>query len=818
MSRRVSRAFMIWVVFVGGASAQDPPSPSATIELLLPRGATATVDGKPVEYPRAMSVTDFKKDEIRRIKIAVTFAGGTVDERLVDVAAGQRLRVAIPEPGPERAFVIGAQPLVPINAAAVSPVGTFIALGTEARTVVLWDTATGRPIRTLAGHQKPVLCVAFSPDGKTLLSGSADTTVMRWDVETGKPLRTYKGHTGAVVSVAFGPDGKRFLTGSPEGVAIHWDAETGEQVHKLKGRNILAVAYSPDGNRLGTASADGTATLWDAATGKQTFVLRGHREDVNCLSFSPDSRRAVTGSSDDTGAVWDVATGTRITRTARHTVNIHSATFTPDGRRVITGEREELVIMSDAANGTPVRTFVGHGAEIQSIVPSPDGKTMLTASRDGTARIWDLTTGRELMTLTTDGTGKAWAAVSPEGLFDGSEGGRKSLGYRFPKGGVAEVDQYFARGFRPGLLAEVWRGDRPLPTQPLGRNQSPLAKIVAPKRRISTDPTVTLTAEITDWGSGVGAIVVENNGIRLAVPTKSEPGTAANMTRVSFTVPLLTGANRIGVRASDRDGSRESAAAEIELTHPKGPGQRGRFYVVAVGIGEGTEKGGASPSSKKDALALTERLRDRAGNLFDRVDFIPVFDRDATRATIEDTVRDVSELSRPHDTILILLCGRGALKGDQLYLAPHELLPGNDNNEALRNHGNLLDDIAAAMGRARALNRMLVIDAPVPPGDLDGRSEFGLRGTVERWGRTNGLHILANITPSTRPGEPPITGEPVLIRSLRDAASGNAMDVTDWFHSSAERAISSMKKVASTDLGVLVSTRMKGFPIRNVSP
>ena len=231
------------------------------------------------------------------------FADGTADERLVDVsrrpaASGRR---APPGAGEGRRSS-AIQPLVPINSAAVSRDGRYIAVGLDDRAVVLWDTAAGRPVRTLAGHQKPVLSVAFSPDGKHLLSGSADATAILWDVETGEPVRTYKGHTGPVVSVAFSPDGTRLLTGSPDGTAILWNTQTGEQVHTLKctrGRS-WASRTARTATTLATASADRTATLWDAETGKQTFVLRGHREDVNCIAFSPDGRRVVTGSSDDT--------------------------------------------------------------------------------------------------------------------------------------------------------------------------------------------------------------------------------------------------------------------------------------------------------------------------------------------------------------------------------------------------------------------------------------------------------------------------------------------------------------------------------------
>ena len=48
--------------------------------------------------------------------------------------------------------------------------------------IQLWEMATQRVRRELAGHEGQVRSLAFSPDGQWLASGSADTTVLVWDV------------------------------------------------------------------------------------------------------------------------------------------------------------------------------------------------------------------------------------------------------------------------------------------------------------------------------------------------------------------------------------------------------------------------------------------------------------------------------------------------------------------------------------------------------------------------------------------------------------------------------------------------------------
>ena len=54
----------------------------------------------------------------------------------------------------------------------------------------------------------------------------------------------------------------------------------------------------------------------------------------------------------------------------------------------------------DAGSGRVLSTLSGHTAAVDSVAFSPDGTTIVTASyRDGTAVIWDATTGDQLATL-----------------------------------------------------------------------------------------------------------------------------------------------------------------------------------------------------------------------------------------------------------------------------------------------------------------------------------------------------------------------------------------------------------------------------------
>jgi WD40 repeat protein/serine/threonine protein kinase len=134
-----------------------------------------------------------------------------------------------------RLTLLGRVPGPSVNVA-FSPDGRRLATGGEGYTVKIWDVEKGgEPLTTLRGHSKEVYAVAFSPidERPWVASGGEDSRVNIWDSRTGRLVRSFRGHTGLVSSLAFSPDGKRLYSGSRDTTVKVWDLT---QLDKLPNR------------------------------------------------------------------------------------------------------------------------------------------------------------------------------------------------------------------------------------------------------------------------------------------------------------------------------------------------------------------------------------------------------------------------------------------------------------------------------------------------------------------------------------------------------------------------------------------------------
>jgi WD40 repeat protein len=580
-----------------------------------------------------------------------------------------------------------------VHPVAFSPDGTRVLSGSADKTIKLWDAATGGLIRTFEGHSAGVTSVAFSPGGDRMLSASSD--VKLWDAATGALIRTFQGY----VSVAFSPDGGRVLSGSLDGMKL-WDAATGALIRTFEGHQswVNSVAFSPDGTRVLSASADKTIKLWDAATGALSRNFEGHSDGVTSVAFSPDGTRVLAGGGGKTFELWDAATGALIRTFEGHSGWVDPVAFSPDGGRVLSGSEDETIKLWDAATGALIRTFEGHSGPVHSVTFSPDRSRVLSGGGDGTVRIWKLATGKHLVSLIGGRDGE-WLAITPEGFFTASRNSTELLS--IVRGlNVTAVDQVWQSLFNPDLVREALAGDPDGEVREAAKVIN-LEKVLesgpAPAVAITSHPRVsessldliTVKAQITDRGKGIGRIEWRVNGITAAVGLKPE-GIRGPGYPVTQKLALDPGDNTIEVTTYNERNILASLPARTTIKFI-GPANQAkpRLYILAIGINKYVDKGGnygrfpPLKGSVPDAKAFSVEMEKAGGGQYQKVSVTLSLDEDATLSKLDEAVAKIASEITPRDTFVLYAAAHGYSLGGNYYMIPQDY-QGGGNPEALR--------------------------------------------------------------------------------------------------------------------------------------
>ncbi len=290
-----------------------------------------------------------------------------------------------------------------------SPDGDMLAIGSDDGGVLICDTSTGLPLRTLQGHRGRVFSVAYGED--ILVTGSDDGTVRIWDAATGQCRHVLEGHEQWSWPVLISPAGEELATGDADGVLRLWDLKSGSLRRELPAGRGLIFSLAFSAPLIAAAYRDGNVLLWDTVTGESRGELTGATGSVYRVAFSPgrDDLLATGGSA---GAVrlWDPLTGRQFSALRGHTGRVYTVAFHPHEPLLASGDTDGGVRLWDTETGQLRQLLSGHEAAIYWVVFSPSGDLLATGDSAGVVRLWDPSTGRLRLVLSGH-TGSVWPFV-----------------------------------------------------------------------------------------------------------------------------------------------------------------------------------------------------------------------------------------------------------------------------------------------------------------------------------------------------------------------------------------------------------------------
>ncbi len=163
---------------------------------------------------------------------------------------------------------------------------------------------------------------------------------------------------------------------------------------ELDGFGLMAL--SPDGRLLVSENRDqasSTLSLYDLATARELVKIPTGATATSgmttTLLFSPDSTRIAYASSEGPAKIFEVTSGRLLT-----TLDATAANFSPDGSKLLYGRLQGgAPVIRDLASGKDA-ALTGGAAAILDLTPALDGRAIVAANVSGAVNVWDLATAQ----------------------------------------------------------------------------------------------------------------------------------------------------------------------------------------------------------------------------------------------------------------------------------------------------------------------------------------------------------------------------------------------------------------------------------------
>jgi len=306
----------------------------------------------------------------RRLSTTRIDSGGVLSVRLID--AGARLlvvdarRVGVFDASSLRrlrAVAITPAPTAP-SAAAISPDGRMIAVGSRDGQLSFVDSSTGAARRGAGPGGNAVTDVVYGPDGRSVVSTANDNNVIVWDPQAARAAQVLTTPAEQVEGVAFSPDASTLYTSSVGGVLLEWDLNGSRSFGRRFGLGAGSpccgpvspldppLALSPDGTRFAVRLGTSTVGLFSAQTLQQqaSFTIRPKGTVITALAWSPAQPELAVGGYSGHVQLWRVAGAPQLLRSLTGFTPlgglpeaIQALAFSSDGRLLAASDSSETL-------------------------------------------------------------------------------------------------------------------------------------------------------------------------------------------------------------------------------------------------------------------------------------------------------------------------------------------------------------------------------------------------------------------------------------------------------------------------------------------
>ena len=634
----------------------------------------------------------------------------------------------------------------------------------------VWDYKNGRLVKSYLSALS-----AISPDGRYIALTNADRISVRIiDVLTDKERVIQLSHF--VKSIAIPSEGRFFVSFGREK-----DGSDTLRIQNLQNNNAKKFVFSeiqsfknpivissPDNKYLVLSTVNKTY-IYDTEKIELLGTLNHPDESFRTLRFTPDSRYLFAKGKKS--HLFDLKTLTDN--------SVEPSIIEFSSGLLIIPERDNTFELIDAQTKKKIRTFKGHIAPVNIATISKDERLILSGSYDGSAKLWDINTGKEIAQFIAFADGE-WVVITPEGYYSSSLNGHKYVNVKLGKN-VYTIEQFYDVFYRPDIVSAKLKGEDisgliTLTIDEAIKNPPPTVEITS-LPAVTDKPEVKVCYQVKSTGGGIGEVRIFHNGklvysdgfyreistissskklasvsgkeiydqirgIKItekekASPIKSSPkGEILEECRL---IDATAGENGISIAAFNSQNTVQSLMktksfkANIISDEP-------HLYILSIGIDKYKDDKINLKFAAKDALDMANKLKNQSATIYNpaHVHIEVLINEKATKTNIISKINEMAQKIKPADSFILFVAGHGVLLENQYYMLIHDF-NGDLNERALISSNEIIE----MSKKIKSLSQLLIFDTCHAGGvDYIVSGLYDARMSV--LAKKMGLHIYAS--------------------------------------------------------------------------
>ena len=183
----------------------------------------------------------------------------------------------------------------------------IIAIGSSDRLIRIYDIESLKLLHTLKGHENEVYDIIFSADNNFMVSGAFNKELIIWDTKTFKPIKTIKeeqGYNGSFQLI----NSDKWLINTGNCKINVWDISSGEIIRSIPVQcSLQSVQITPDEKYIATCAEDHSIKLWDFKTGKELWCYINQKPEVADCKISPNGKYLAVATPESNILIWKIS-------------------------------------------------------------------------------------------------------------------------------------------------------------------------------------------------------------------------------------------------------------------------------------------------------------------------------------------------------------------------------------------------------------------------------------------------------------------------------------------------------------------------------